>query len=85
MSAVNPAIPSPTLPAEDREVRDAPGPQALPREHPDLDFRLVEPASMRGSVVNGEGVPDVRAELDSVEIRQGLAAMDVQVVGSGSI
>ena len=37
-------------------------PEALPREDPDFDLRLIEPASVSGRVVHGEAVPDFAAD-----------------------
>lgn len=54
--------------------------QALPREHPDLDFCLVEPASMGGRVVDRKSAPDLGAELRTVKVDQRLAAMDIEIV-----
>jgi len=39
-----------------------------------------EPAPMLGRVMNGESVPDLAADLRAEQVRQRLAAMDVQVV-----
>src|SRR3982751_4293037 len=54
--------------------------QALPRENPDFDLRLVQPAAVRGRVVDGEAIPDFGCHFRAKGIRQRFAAMDVQVV-----
>ena len=61
---------------------DPPLSQALPRKHPDFDFRLIEPTSVRGRVVNRKSIPDLAAELGAVEVRQWLLVMDVQIPGA---
>ena len=44
------------------------------RENVDFDFRLVEPASMSGLVVNGEPIPDVAADFLVEQVRERLYA-----------
>ena len=56
------------------ETRDSPFADALPRENVDFDFRLVEPASMSGLVVNGEPIPDVAADFLVEQVRERLYA-----------
>lgn len=46
---------SAVLPAERRQIGDSSLAEALSGEEADLDFRLVEPASVFGRVVHGEG------------------------------
>jgi hypothetical protein len=75
--AIHPTIPGSAFPAQSLEVRDSPGAEALPREHADFDFGLIEPTSVNGRVVNGESVPDLAADLLAKEIGQGLAVVDV--------
>jgi len=55
-------------------------PQALPREHPNFDFRLVEPTAMLGGVMDGETIPDFGAKLDAQEVGQRLATMNIEIV-----
>jgi hypothetical protein len=55
-------------------------PQALPREQPDFDLRLIEPAPMRRRVVNCKSVPDLRAKLHAEQIGERLAAVDIEIV-----
>jgi hypothetical protein len=63
-----------------RQVRNPPPAEALPRQQSDFDLGLIEPASMLGSVVHGEAVPDFLTELVTEQVSEGLAAMDVQIV-----
>ena len=79
-SAIHPAVPGSNFPAQGLQVRDSSGTEALPREDADFDFRLIEPTAVSGGVVNCEPVPDLTAELRTVEIGERLSAMDVQVV-----
>jgi hypothetical protein len=62
------------------EVGNSSFAETLPGEDTDFDFRLVEPTSMFGRVVNGESVPDLTADLRAEKVRQRFTAMDVQVV-----
>jgi hypothetical protein len=62
------------------EVWDPSGAQTLPREDPDFDFRLIEPTPVDRSVVDGEPIPDFAADFRAQKIRQGFAAMDVQII-----
>jgi hypothetical protein len=48
MSAIDSAIPSTRFSSKCLQIWNSPTAQALPREHPDFDFRLVEPTSMLG-------------------------------------
>ena len=70
LGAIHPAIPSLNLPAQDLQVRDSSGAQALPGEDADFDFRLVEPTSMPGCVVNREAVPHFAADVLAEQIGQ---------------
>jgi len=70
----------PAFSAQRLEIRDSSGTKALPREDADFDFRLIEPASVGGCVVNREAVPDLIANLHTEDVRQRLAAVDVEVV-----
>jgi len=78
--AVRPAIPRAAFPAERRPIGDSSLAEALPGKQADLDFRLVEPASVFGRVVHGEAVPESAAALLAVEAGQGLAAVDVEII-----
>src|SRR6266852_8530899 len=62
-SAVRPAIPRAALPAECRQIGDSSFAEALPGKQADLDFCLVEPASVFGRVVHGEAIPQGAAAL----------------------
>jgi hypothetical protein len=46
----------------------------------DLDFRLIEPTSVLGSVVNRESLPEVGAGDLPVIVGKGFPAVDVQVI-----
>src|SRR5882724_5253811 len=52
----------------------------LPGEDADFDFRLIEPASVLGCVVNGKAVPDLAAHLGAESVLEGFAAMDIEIV-----
>jgi hypothetical protein len=52
----------------------------LPREDANFDLRLIEPTAVHWCVVDGEAVPDLTADLITQQVRQGFAAMDVEVV-----
>jgi hypothetical protein len=46
----------------------------------DLDFSLIQPASVNRRVVDREAVPDFAANLLAEKVGKGLAAMDVEIV-----
>ena len=75
--AVGPAIPRAALAAQRRQIRNSALAEALPGKQPDLDFRLVQPASVFGRVVHGEPIPKGSAPWLAVTIGQGLASVDV--------
>ena len=52
----------------------------MPREHPDFDFRRVEPTSMSGRVMNDKAIPDLGAKLGTIKIGQRFAAMNIKIV-----
>jgi hypothetical protein len=52
----------------------------LPREDANFDLGLIEPTAVHWCVVDGEAVPDLTADLITQQVRQGFAAMDVEVV-----
>ena len=54
--------------------------QTLPREDPDFDLRLIQPASVGRRVMNREAAPDFGGHFDAEDIRQRLPAMDVEIV-----
>ncbi len=55
---VDAAIPGVSFPPQRVEVGDSSFAETLPGEDTDFDFRLVEPASMLGRVVNAESAPN---------------------------
>jgi hypothetical protein len=57
-SSIHPAIPGSSFPSQSLEVRDSSGAGTLPQADADLDFHLIEPASVSWRVVHGEPVPD---------------------------
>jgi hypothetical protein len=77
---VHAAVPGTGLPFQGFEIRDSSDAETLPGEDADFDFRLIEPASVSWCVVDREAVPYFAADLLPVEIRQGLDAMDIQVI-----
>ena len=80
VAAVDVPIPGTDFPAQFFQVGDSPGARTLPRQEADLDFGLIQPASVFWRVVNGESIPDFAADLLAEQVRQRLAPMDVQVV-----
>jgi len=79
-SPVDPPIPRTGFPAEGPKIGNSPFSEALPRKYTDLDFCLVQPASVGGSVMNGEAVPDLTAQCEAKCAGQRLAAMNMEVV-----
>ncbi|MDQ1468832.1 MAG: hypothetical protein QOJ99_312 [Bryobacterales bacterium] len=59
---------------------DSSASETLPREDADFDFSLIEPASVSGSVVNGEPVPNPSTNLPSEKVGQRLAVVDIEVI-----
>ena len=55
--AIHPPVPGFRLLAQSLEIGNSPTPQALPREDPDFDLRLIEPTSVGGRVMDGGGAP----------------------------
>src|SRR5215831_3765985 len=55
---IHASIPSLGFPPQRLEVGDASLPQTLPREDPDFDLRLIEPATVSGGVMDREAAPD---------------------------
>ena len=78
--AIHPPVPGFRLLTQSFEIRNSSAAQTLPREDPDLDLRLIEPTAMSGRVVSGEPIPDLCGHFRAERIRQGLPAMDVEVV-----
>ncbi len=74
------AVPGAGLPSQDAQGWNSALAQALPGKQADLDFRLIQPASMLGRVMDREAVPDRTASLFSEIIGEGFPAMDVQVI-----
>ncbi len=68
--AIDPSIPGAALATQSPEVGNSSATKALPGEHSDFDFRLIQPASVGGCVVNSESVPDLAANLRAVTICQ---------------
>ena len=64
------AIPGSSLLTQSLQVGNSSGTEALPREHADFDFGLIEPASVSRRVVNRESVPDFAAYLLAEQVRQ---------------
>jgi hypothetical protein len=52
----------------------------LPREDPDFDLRLIEPASMGRRVMDGETVPDFSSHFRPEHICQRLLGVDIQII-----
>src|SRR5579863_4172035 len=74
------AVPSVDLPLQRLQIRNPPVPQTLPRDQTEFDFRLIEPAPVLRSVMDGEPVPK-RSALFLAEVSdQRLAAVDIQVI-----
>ena len=55
---IHASIPGPGFPPQRLEVGDTSLSQALLREDPNFDLRLIEPAAVSGGVMNREAVPD---------------------------
>jgi hypothetical protein len=55
---VHSPVPGCHLLSQSFEIRDSPTAQTLPREDPDLDLRLIEPASVSRPVTDDEAIPD---------------------------
>ena len=70
VSAVRAAIPRAAFLAERGQIGDSALAEALPGKQTDLDFRLVEPASVFGRVVYGEPIPEGAAPLLAIEAGQ---------------
>jgi len=63
-----------------RQIRDPARAQTLPRVHAEFDLRLVEPASVFGSVMDLQPIPKIAALFLAEVAGQRLAAMDIQVI-----
>ena len=82
-------VPCLSLGAQGFQVGDSAFAQTLPGKQADLDFRLIEPTGMLGSVVEGESLPKSLSSLDAEMTVQRFAAMGIEVVqnqvdGAGS-
>ncbi len=73
-------VPRLRLAAQGTEIRDSSLAQALAREDPDFDFRLIQPTAVGRRVMDGEAVPDLRGHLIAENVRQALSSMDVEIV-----
>lgn len=80
---VHTAAPGFGLCPQSLQIRDAAVAQTLPREDPDLDFRLIETTAVGRRVVDREPLPDFRRHFRTENVLQCLAAMDVKVVATG--
>jgi hypothetical protein len=74
------AAPGPRFQFQDGQAWDSAPSQTLPGEQADLDLCMVQPASVRRSVVNREAVPEIAALLLPEVIGESLTAMNIQVV-----
>jgi len=74
------AVPSARLPAQHTQSGNSVLAQALPRKQTDFGFRMVQPTSMLGRVMDGEAVSHRAARLLSEIVGEGFPAMDVQVI-----
>src|SRR4030088_264743 len=73
-------IPSSDFTSKVLKIGNSPAPKTLPGKDSDLDFRLIQPTSVRGCVVDRKSVPDLAANLLTKCVHQRFAPMDVQVV-----
>ena len=74
---IHPAVPGAGFSLQRLQIGDATFAEALTT---DFDFRLIEPASIRGRVVDREAVPDPVSRRLPVVVGQGFAAVDVEVI-----
>ena len=70
--AIHPAVPRARFTLQRLQIGDASFAEALAGEHTDFDLGLIEPASMRGCVVDREAVPNPVAGGFAIVVRQGL-------------
>src|SRR5450756_1576101 len=68
LGAIGAMIPSSHFAPQLFEAAHAALPQTLSRHHTDLDFCLVQPTAMHGRVVQGEAIPQLFADFDSVPV-----------------
>jgi hypothetical protein len=61
------------------QIGDASFAEALTGQQSDFDFRLIEPASMRGRVVDREALPDPVSRRLAVVVGQGLREFDTLI------
>ena len=78
--AVHVAVPGFCLLPQGFEVGDASIIEILPREDSDFDLRLIKPASVSGRVMDGKTISDFCGHFRVEDVRQRLAAVDVEVV-----
>jgi hypothetical protein len=77
---VDALVPSLSLRAQGGQVGDSAFAQTLPGKQADLDFGLIEPTGMLGSVMEGESLPKRLSLLDAEMTVERFAAMGVEVV-----
>src|SRR5664279_1963297 len=75
--AVHAASPGPSLLAQASDVSDSAFSYALPGKQTNLDLRLVQPASMLGSVVRRKTLPQPAASFFSKSFHQSLALIHI--------
>ena len=73
-------VPCLSLGAQGFQVGDSAFAQTLPGKQADLDFGLIEPTGMLGSVMDGESLPKSLGSLDAEMAVQRFAAMGIEVV-----
>lgn len=77
---IDPAVPGAGFALQRLQIGDASFAEALTGEQTDLDLGLIEPASMRGCVVDCEAIPDPVSRRLAVVVGQRFPTMDVEVV-----
>ena len=77
---VQSAVPSPDVRAECRQIGDSSFAEAMPRQGPNCDFRLIQPTTVNRRVVSREAIPDLAADLCAEQICQRFWAMNIEVV-----
>ena len=80
MIAVHASIPGFGLTAQRNDVPDPAFSQALAAEQADLNFGLIEPASMLGSVMHSESFPEPSARFFAKSVYQRFTGVGAQVV-----
>ena len=77
---IHPAVPRTSFTLQRAQIGYASFAEALTSEQTDFDFRLIEPASMRGRVVDREALPDPVAGGLAVVVGQRFTVVDVEVI-----